>query len=211
MKRAAKQEVMPLLDDQAIGLEARSVSDDHLSLRLWLRLLACSTDVETEIRKRLRAQFGITLARFDYLAQLHRHPDGLRMSALSRYLMVTGGNVTGLTDELEKDGMVQRDAEPGDRRSVRVALTPKGRKVFERMASEHEGWVVELFGGVAEAERHQLYDLLGRLRVQLSARHDNPRRHEYRPRPACRQPPALPATAPNTSCGAWKTASAPSR
>ena len=173
MRRAAKQEVTPLLDDQAIGLEARSVSDDHLSLRLWLRLLACSTDIETEIRKRLRAQFGITLARFDYLAQLHRHPDGLRMSALSRYLMVTGGNVTGLTDELEKDGMVQRDAEPGDRRSVRVALTPKGRKVFERMASEHEGWVVELFGGVAEADRHQLYELLGRLRVQLSTRHDN--------------------------------------
>ena len=174
MKRAARQEIAPLLDDQAIGLEARSVSDDHLSLRLWLRLLACSTDIETEIRKRLRAQFGITLARFDYLAQLHRHPDGLRMSALSRYLMVTGGNVTGLTDELEKDGMVQRDAEPGDRRSVRVALTPKGRKVFERMASEHEGWVVELLGGVAETERHQLYDLLGRLRVQLSTRHDSP-------------------------------------
>ena len=174
MKRAGKQEITPLLDDQAIGLEARSLSDDHLSLRLWLRLLACSTDIETEIRRRLRAQFGITLARFDYLAQLHRHPDGLRMSALSRYLMVTGGNVTGLTDELEKDGMVQRDAEPGDRRSVRVALTPKGRKVFERMASEHEGWVVELFGGVAEADRHQLYDLLGRLRVQLSIRQDNP-------------------------------------
>ena len=174
MKRAGKQEITPLLDDQAIGLEARSLSDDHLSLRLWLRLLACSTDIETEIRRRLRAQFGITLARFDYLAQLHRHPDGLRMSALSRYLMVTGGNVTGLTDELEKDGMVQRDAEPGDRRSVRVALTPKGRKVFERMASEHEGWVVELFGGVAEADRHQLYELLGRLRVQLSIRQDNP-------------------------------------
>jgi DNA-binding MarR family transcriptional regulator len=174
LKRAARQEVAPLLDDQAIGLEARSSSDDHLSLRLWLRLLACSTDIETEIRKRLRAQFGITLARFDYLAQLHRHPEGLRMSALSRYLMVTGGNVTGLTDELEKDGMVQRDAEPGDRRSVRVALTPKGRKAFERIASEHEGWVVELFGGIADAERHHLYDLLGRLRVQLSTRHDTP-------------------------------------
>ena len=174
MKRAARQEVTPLLDDQAIGLEARSSSDDHLSLRLWLRLLACSTDIETEIRRRLRAQFGITLARFDYLAQLHRHPDGLRMSALSRYLMVTGGNVTGLTDELEKEGLVQRDAEPGDRRSVRVALTPKGRKVFEKMASEHEGWVVELFGAATEADRHQLYELLGRLRVQLSTRNDNP-------------------------------------
>ena len=175
MKRALKQEVMPLLDEQSIGLEARSSGDDHLSLRLWLRLLACSTDIETEIRKRLRAQFGITLARFDYLAQLHRHPDGLRMSALSRYLMVTGGNVTGLTDELEKDGMVQRDAEPGDRRSYRVVLTPKGRKVFERMASEHEGWVIELFGGLADTERHDLYDLLGRLRLRLSARQAPPK------------------------------------
>lgn len=174
MKRAARQEVMPLLDDQAIGLEARSSGDDHLSLRLWLRLLACSTDIETEIRKRLRAMFGITLARFDYLAQLHRHPDGLRMSALSRYLMVTGGNVTGLTDELEKDGLVQRDAEPGDRRSVRVALTPKGRKAFERMASEHEGWVIELFGDLADSDRQQLHTLLGRLRVQLSDRQNTP-------------------------------------
>ena len=169
MKRAARQEVTPLLDDQAIGLEARSSSDDHLSLRLWLRLLACSTDIETEIRKRLRTQFGMTLARFDYLAQLHRHPDGLRMSALSRFLMVTGGNVTGLTDELEKDGLVQRDAEPGDRRSYRVGLTPKGRKVFEGIASEHERWVIELFGSMGDQDRHRLFELLGQLRVQLSA------------------------------------------
>jgi DNA-binding MarR family transcriptional regulator len=86
--------------------------------------------------------------------------------------MVTGGNVTGLTDELEKDGLVQRDAEPGDRRSYRLALTPKGRKAFEKIASEHERWVVELLGGVSDVERHQLYDLLGRLRVQLSAQQD---------------------------------------
>jgi DNA-binding MarR family transcriptional regulator len=174
MKRAARHEIAPLLGDQSIGLEARLSSDDHHSLRLWLRLLACSTDIETEIRKRLRAQFGMTLARFDYLAQLHRHPDGLRMSALSRFLMVTGGNVTGLTDELEKDGMVQRDAEPGDRRSWRVALTAKGRKAFEGIAQEHERWVVELFGSIDEADRQQLYALLGRLRVQLSARHPPP-------------------------------------
>jgi DNA-binding MarR family transcriptional regulator len=172
MKRAARHEITPLLGDQSIGLEARMSSDDHHSLRLWLRLLACSTDIETEIRKRLRAQFGMTLARFDYLAQLHRHEGGLRMSALSRFLMVTGGNVTGLTDELEKDGMVRRDAEPGDRRSYRVALTPQGRKAFEKIASEHETWVVELFGGIEEAERQQLYALLGRLRVRLSTRHD---------------------------------------
>jgi DNA-binding MarR family transcriptional regulator len=177
VKRAAltkvETELEPLLDDDSIGLEARMSSGDHQSLRLWLRLLSCSTDIETLIRQRLRSQFGMTLARFDYLAQLHRHPGGLRMNALSRYLMVTGGNVTGLTDELEKDGFVAREADPDDRRSWRVALTPKGRKAFEKIASVHEGWVIEMFGGIADADRHQMYELLGRLRVNLSAQQNN--------------------------------------
>lgn len=168
MKRAARQEVMPLLDDQAIGLEARSSGDDHLSLRLWLRLLACSTDIETEIRKRLRAMFGITLARFDYLAQLHRHPDGLRMSALSRYLMVTGGNVTGLTDQLVAEGHVERAPDPLDRRSLIVRLTPAGREQFLKMARAHEAWLVEMFEGFDAAHKDALYELLGRLRVHLA-------------------------------------------
>ena len=178
MKTATRRAIKPLLDDQSIGLEARVSSDDHHSLRLWLRLLACSTDIETEIRKRLRAQFGMTLARFDYLAQLYRHPHGLRMSALSRFLMVTGGNVTGLTDELVKDGLVQRQAEPDDRRSWRVNLTVKGRKAFEAIASVHESWVVQLFGDLDEADRHQLHTLLGKLRVQLSAASPNPSESE---------------------------------
>ena len=169
MKRAARDELKPLLGDDSIGLEGRSSLGDHHSLRLWLRLLSCSNDIETQIRQRLRSRFGMTLARFDYLAQLHRHPGGLRMNALSRYLMVTGGNVTGLTDELEKDGLVAREDDPDDRRSYRVSLTARGRKAFEKIASVHEGWVVELLGGVTEADRQQLFDLLGRLRVRLSA------------------------------------------
>lgn len=158
----------PLLDDATIGLEGRVGADDHQSLKVWLRLLSCSTQVETEIRKRLRAEFGITLARFDFLAQLHRHPGGLRMSALSRYLMVTGGNVTGLTDELEKEGLVERLAQPDDRRSFRVALTPRGRSTFELIAAVHEGWVVDIFAGLSTTQKSQLLDLLGRLRVQLA-------------------------------------------
>jgi DNA-binding MarR family transcriptional regulator len=147
------------------GLEAGLSRSDHLSLRLWLRLLSCSTDIETQIRRRLRREFGITLARFDYLAQLHRHPQGLRMNILSRHLMVTGGNVTGLTDELEKEGFVSREADPADRRSWRVSLTEPGIRAFEAMAQVHEAWVVELLGGVSPAEQKQLHDLLGRLRL----------------------------------------------
>ena len=161
-----------LLDDHAIGLEARAEHDDHLSLKLWLRLLACSTQVETEVRQRLRSGFGISLARFDYLAQLHRHAEGLSMSTLSRYLMVTGGNVTALTDELEREGLVQRDSDPDDRRSWRLRMTAAGRKAFDRIAREHEQWVIELFAGLDTAQKQTLYEGLGRLRVQMAASQD---------------------------------------
>jgi DNA-binding MarR family transcriptional regulator len=152
---------------QELGHEARVRIDDHASLKLWLRLLACTTQVETEIRKRLRARFGISLARFDYMAQLYRHRDGLKMKALSRFLMVTGGNVTGLTDELERDELVLREQDPADKRSSLVRLTNKGRRVFETMASEHELWILELFGSLDAATVQELHQSLGKLRVQM--------------------------------------------
>jgi DNA-binding MarR family transcriptional regulator len=160
------------LDDERIGLEARAGADDHAALKLWLRLLACSTQIETEIRKRLRLRFGITLSRFDYLAQLFRHPDGMRMNALSRDLMVTGGNVTGLTDELEKEGLVQRRPSPGDRRAVLLHLTAAGRAAFAEMAQAHEAWIIELMDGMKPADSKALHALLGTLRVTTARNQD---------------------------------------
>src|SRR6185369_8375301 len=119
------------MDAHHLGHEARADTEDHAALKLWLRMLSCVTEIEAEIRRRLRERFGITLARFDYLAQLHRHKDGLKMRDLSRYLMVTGGNVTALTDELETDGLVVRANSPSDRRAWIVRLTPEGRRGFE--------------------------------------------------------------------------------
>jgi DNA-binding MarR family transcriptional regulator len=168
------------LADSHIGLEARTQAGDHLDLKVWLRLLACSTQIEQQIRQRLRASFATTLSRFDYLAQLERHPGGLRMNVLSRYLMVTGGNVTGLTDELVKDGLVERSDDPDDRRSRRVRLTPQGQAQFAAMATDHERWINELFAGLPDAGKEQLYALLGQLRLALSA-------------PADIQPGSLPA------------------
>lgn len=156
------------LDEHRIGIEARAASDDHLAVRVWLRMLACSTQLEQEIRTRLRQRFGTTLARFDYLAQLERQPEGLRMSALSRYLMVTGGNVTGLTQQLEAEGLVERSSDPDDGRSWRVRLSPKGRREFAQMATEHEAWLSEMFAGFDTRHQQQLYDLLGALRGHLA-------------------------------------------
>ena len=155
-----------VLGSDAIGREARSVLEDHSAVRLWLRLLSCSTQIEQEIRTRLRQRFATTLPRFDYLAQLERHPEGLRMKQLGSYLMVSGGNVTGLTDQLEAEGFVQRLPDPEDRRSWILQLTAQGRSHFLGMAAEHEAWLIELLGGFEGANR--LYELLGQLRVHLA-------------------------------------------
>ncbi len=153
-----------------MGKEARAAHDDHADVKLWLRLLTCSTHIEQAIRTRLRAEFGTTLARFDYLAQLHRHPEGLRMNVLSRCLMVTGGNVTGLTDQLVADGWVKRSAHPEDRRSALVRLTAAGRKQFLIMAEEHEKWLVHWFAGVDARSKARLYSDLGQLRAQFDGK-----------------------------------------
>ncbi|WP_157268844.1 MarR family winged helix-turn-helix transcriptional regulator [Azohydromonas aeria] len=156
-----------LVEADELGHEARAANDDHAQLKLWLRMLACTTQIEDEIKRRLRERFGISLARFDYMAQLHRMPDGMRMKELSRCLMVTGGNVTGLTDELEREGLVLRQASAEDRRAWILKLTPKGQAAFEAMAREHEAWILELFAGLDERATKQLYTQLGALRVHL--------------------------------------------
>ena len=141
-----------------------------MSLMVWLRLLSCSTEIENEIRRRLRSQFGMTPARFDFLAQLYRHREGLRMCTLARYLMVTRGSITLLAHELEKHGLVEREATAADRRSFTLRLTPKGRETFERVAGDHEQWVLDLFSGINAADRKVLSCVLGRLRLHLSGR-----------------------------------------
>ena len=161
-----------LREAHELGHEARARANDHAALKLWLRLLACTTQIEDEIRRRLRATFGVSLARFDYLAQLYRH-GGLKMRDLSRYLMVTGGNVTGLTDELEREGLVQRESSETDRRAWIVTLTPNGRRTFETMAKQHEEWILELFSGLTARQVERLYAQLGKLRVRLVHNRDH--------------------------------------
>src|SRR5918994_5703525 len=105
-------------------------SDDHGALRIWLRLLTCTQLIERRVRSGLREQFGTTLPRFDLMAQLERHREGLKMNELSRLLMVTGGNITAIVDQLEKEGLVERLGQPADRRAFRIRLTRTGARSF---------------------------------------------------------------------------------
>jgi len=156
------------------GREAGLSHHDHQAVRLWLRLLTCSTQIEQLIRSQLRTQFGTTLPRFDYLAQLSRFPQGLRMKTLSEYLMVTGANVTGLTDQLVAEGWVERIADDADRRSMIVRLTGSGKKAFRTMARAHEQWLEQLLAPLGTERTQALYAQLGALRQTLEHPGDPP-------------------------------------
>jgi DNA-binding MarR family transcriptional regulator len=126
---------------------------DHKDeLRLWLRLLTCTTLIETEIRKRLRTRFNETLPRFDLMAQLERVRDGMTLGEVSKRMMVSAGNVTSLVDRLVKAGYLERRPAPNDRRSQLIQLTQAGRAHFNRLAANHEKWVAELLGDLDSKE-----------------------------------------------------------
>ena len=153
-----------------MDMEARAHSEHPEALRLWLRLLTCTQLVEKQVRTLLRASFNTTLPRFDLMAQLERAPNGLKMNELSRRMMVTGGNVTGITDQLVAEGLVERIDVEGDRRAYRVRLTAKGRKQFHDMARQHEDWIVEAFSGLSARELSTLHKLLGKVKDQALAK-----------------------------------------
>lgn len=158
--------------EAALDLATRLTQDHHQSLKLWLRMLSCTVRIENEIRSRMRATFDITLPRFDLMAQLERHPEGLRMGELSRRMMVTGGNITGITDQLEQEKLVVRVLDARDRRVNTVKLTNAGRRAFAEMAEVHEGWIAELLQNMSSADKAQLIALLSQMKQHLTTADD---------------------------------------
>lgn len=151
-----------------------SASEEAEALRLWLRLLTCANLVEGEIRRRLRGRFGTTLPRFDLLAALDRAPAGLTLGEVSRRMMVSNGNVTGLAARLEREGLIERRLDSADRRAFRLTLTARGRREFVRLSAVHAGWIRELFGQLTPDQRRALHVLLGEAKASIRQRLETP-------------------------------------
>ncbi len=147
---------------EAIGRHGKS------DLRLWLRLLTCSNMIKAMVRQKLRGQFDVTLPRFDYMAALYQADGPLSMGELSAHLMVSNGNITGVTERLLAEGLIMRDRAAHDRRTQIVALTPKGREVFAGMAATHAGWIEDAFSQLSQAEIATLMGLLGKLKQSVA-------------------------------------------
>ena len=143
--------------------------DDRSNVRLWLRLLTCTTVIEKRLKRRFLSQHGITLPRFDVMAALDRHPDGLTMSLLSQALLVSNGNVTGVVQTLARDRYVSLAPSPTDGRVSIATLTPKGRACFEGLAASHHDWIDTMLAGLSRDQRAGLFDLLGALKDSLAA------------------------------------------
>lgn len=149
--------------------ESAVAQDDKLELRVWLRLLTCASLIETRVRAGLREEFGVTLPRFDVLAQLDRAPEGLSMGELSDRLMVSNGNVTGLVDRLAEEGLISRTPAASDRRQSRVKMTAAGKRAFDGMTPRHERWIDDMFASLTRSEMAQLLELLGKLKRSAAA------------------------------------------
>jgi DNA-binding MarR family transcriptional regulator len=146
-----------------LSIAEETTAYDKRRLRLWLKLLRVTRSAEGRLREFLRSRHATTLPRFDVMAALHRHGDGVTMSELSRQLLVSNGNTTAIVDRLEADGLVRRTLPDRDRRTVIVALTAKGRGQFERLAAEHEHEVNQVFAGLSDADVDRLTSILKRL------------------------------------------------
>jgi DNA-binding MarR family transcriptional regulator len=152
-------------------LSAPGISRDSKErLRLWIRLLRASRTIEAELRERLRKEFDTTLPRFDVMAALYRCPEGMLMSDLSRFLLVSNGNVTGIVDRLVSEGLVARARRNGDRRTSMVRLTEDGIAQFRAVAAAHETWIGELLGGVSEEDTRRLAAMLKSFRSNWEGR-----------------------------------------
>jgi DNA-binding MarR family transcriptional regulator len=158
------------MDERTIPLDAETKvaerpADHEAELRLWLRLLTCTTLIEGEVRRRLRDEFDVTLPRFDLMAQLDKAPNGMTLGELSQRMMVSNGNVTGLAERLAEQGLLDRRASPTDRRAQIVSLTAEGRRTFRAMARTHEDWIAQIFAGLESGEIDALMALLAKAKA----------------------------------------------
>jgi DNA-binding MarR family transcriptional regulator len=166
MRSLTTDERAPPIDRETAA--ALRPADHKAELRLWLRMLTCTTLIESGVRRKLRDGFDVTLPRFDLMAQLDKTPDGLTLGELSRRMMVSNGNVTAIVEALLAQGLIDRKPSAEDRRAQRVSLTAAGRTAFHAMAAAHADWIGDAFAGLTMAEADQLMLLLGR--AKMSAR-----------------------------------------
>ena len=157
---------MPPTQDIA---DARDMGARNIEARIWICALTLHGEIHNRLNRAFLREFGITLAKFDVLAQLARFEEGLSQGRLSQFLKVTGGNVTGLVRRLLADGLITREMSPADRRSFIVRPTPQGTAIYRAARERHDALLREWFGALPPDRLEHALASLRLLHDQLRA------------------------------------------
>jgi DNA-binding MarR family transcriptional regulator len=145
---------------------APDVDTAHLGVVARLHRLGHQLAVRAET---VLEPHGLTQGEFDVLSALLRSgsADGMTPGALAAAVLVSSGGMTKRLAALELGGWITRRRSPRDRRSIRVALTPAGRKRLMGLLPTYFAAEAEALDGLDAAERDDLADLLRGLSLRL--------------------------------------------
>jgi len=140
--------------------------------RIWLQILSLESTIFGRLNSALSAQHGLSVAKFEFLAQVDRYPEGITLGKISENLKVTSGNVSGLVRRLLADGLITKKMSAQDRRSFIVRFTPKGRKLFDKANALHITTLATCFGEIPVSDLEQSLAALRFLSTHLQG-HSN--------------------------------------
>jgi DNA-binding MarR family transcriptional regulator len=155
--------------DTLPSARAKESLEKKPAVGLWVRLAKCYALVLREVRD-APGNSALTLAQFDVLAQLLRHPEGMTPGDLSEALLVTAGNITGLVDRLEAQDLVTKRTAKDDARVRIVRLTARGKRLAVREVARHERLLSRVFSDLRVDEQLEISETLDRMRVALEKR-----------------------------------------
>jgi DNA-binding MarR family transcriptional regulator len=114
------------------------------------------------------ARWDLSPSQFNVLNLLTDQPEGLSQVQISRLLIMHRSNVTGLIDRLEKRGLLQRHASPGDRRAYRVILTPAASDLLSRILPDYYRLAEQVWGDLPITRTKRLLADLSHLDTNLA-------------------------------------------
>jgi len=137
----------------------------NLALSLWIKLSRAASTFGKIVAVNIRS-FDLTEPQFAMLECLG-HLGPLKLGELSKKMLVSGGNITCVVDNLEKEGFIERVRVAEDRRVVLVRLTPRGKKLFDDVFIQHAEFITRIASVLTEYEQETLARLLKKLGLSL--------------------------------------------
>jgi DNA-binding MarR family transcriptional regulator len=156
-----------------MGTDGNITQDrSKVETRIWLQILSLESRIFGRLNRALSKAHGLSVAKFEFLAQVERYPEGITLGKVSENLKVTSGNVSGLVRRLLADGLITKKMSQEDRRSFIVRFTPKGKKLFDKANALHADTLEKCFSDIPLEGLERSLSALRFLSAGLQGHHD---------------------------------------